>query len=323
MKRAILSLILAGILLLSACAGVEPKKSGDIATEPETETVTAGEFSFADLKNIEFFFQSGVGGWRTTLHIAPDGRFSGVFYDSDLGDIGEGYPNGVVYRCDFNGQFTQPEKVNEYTYSVKIIDMNYDQEENTEEIKDGTLYRYSGAYGLEDAENIMIYLPGAPTSELPEDFRLWIRYYDLSNAPEKLPFYALNIEAQQFGFTSSYISEYIREMLKMREDMAQPLENSLISGLLTQTEMNETSSKICEVWYEALDEILYYLKLIKSDEEMNPIIEEQSAWIAKKHQEVEAAGAEFEGGTMQPLIMNDTDAEMTKARAYELMELFD
>ena len=38
---------------------------------------------------------------------------------------------------------------------------------------------------------------------------------------------------------------------------------------------------------------------------------------------MEEAGAGSEGGSIQPMLMNDTAAEMTKARVYELMELLD
>lgn len=34
-------------------------------------------------------------------------------------------------------------------------------------------------------------------------------------------------------------------------------------------------------------------------------------------------GAEYEGGSMQPMVMNRKAAEMTKDRVYELLELLD
>ena len=49
--------------------------------------------------------------------------------------------------------------------------MDYEKEPGTEEIIDGILYRYSDVYGLEDAEDILIYLPGAPLEKLPQEFR--------------------------------------------------------------------------------------------------------------------------------------------------------
>ena len=43
----------------------------------------------------------------------------------------------------------------------------------------------------------------------------------------------------------------------------------------------------------------------------------------KKEQEVIKAGAEFEGGSMEPMLRNLKGAELTKARAYELMEIIE
>ena len=36
------------------------------------------------------------------------------------GDSGDGYPNGTLYYCDFYGKFTQPEKINDYTYEMQL-----------------------------------------------------------------------------------------------------------------------------------------------------------------------------------------------------------
>ena len=41
----------------------------------------------------------------------------------------------------------------------------------------------------------------------------------------------------------------------------------------------------------------------------------------KKEQAVKDAGAEFEGGSMQPLVMNLEGARLTKERVYELLKL--
>ena len=74
----------------------------------------------------------------------------------------------------------------------------------------------------------MIYLPGAPLDELPEEFRSWIGYYDLSRTTEtELPFYALNNEAQQQGFTSYDIGESIRHRLTYMEEQSDALEREI------------------------------------------------------------------------------------------------
>lgn len=56
---------------------------------------------------------------------------------------------------------------------------------------------------------------------------------------------------------------------------------------------------------------------------MSSLIAEEREWIALKEKEVAEAGAEYEGGSIQAMVMNQKAAEMTRARAYELMELFE
>jgi len=67
-----------------------------------------------------------------------------------------------------------------------------------------------------------------------------------------------------------------------------------------------------------------YLFDFKTAEEdkYQEILAEQREWIATKEAEVKAAGAEYEGGSMQPMVMNMKAAELTKARVYELLEYF-
>lgn len=151
------------------------------------------------------------------LAIHADGSFSGEYFDGDMGVAGEGY-SGTMYQCEFNGQFTQPVKVNDYTYSMQINELNYVKEAGKEEIKDNILYVYSDAYGLVGAKDILIYLPGAPLAELPEEFRSWVGYYDLSYTMDtELPFYALYNVAEQCGFSSYNIVDNMKNTITNME----------------------------------------------------------------------------------------------------------
>ncbi len=345
MKKRIMPLILAGTLLMSvgSCSRRVPETTDNsINTEnAEIEAVQEEEpskaqvqeraedsegaedaFSFAELANLQFVFSSGAGGWATMMTIYEDGSFSGEYFDGELGITGEGYPNGTMYQCNFSGQFTQPQKVNDYTYSMQISELNYAEKVGREEIRDGVQYCYITAYGLDDAEDILIYLPGAPLAELPEEFRSWIGYYDLSNTEDtELPFYALNNEAQQFGFTSYDIIDNLENHITSVELWAAELENSVNNDALTQTEYNEKSQELYEMWDSALNAVWDVLKQTQDAETMNDLTVEEREWIALKEQTVAEAGAEYEGGSMQQMIMNLKAAEMTKARVYELMEL--
>lgn len=317
----------------------EKENTPEEKAKPEEDTVPGEEkqdtqadvsqnqeegFSLADLKNHRFIFSSGAGGWGTTLVISEDGSFSGEYSDSDMGDIGDGYPAGTVYQCDFTGQFTKPVMVNEYTYLMEIEEINLEKEPGTEEIKDEILYKYSTPYGLEDAKNILIYLPGAPLAELPEDFRGWVGYYDLSGTEEtSLPFYALNNESQQQGFSSYDLAEYWKTYVSSVSDWAAEMENSISSGLLNQVELNEKSMELYNLWDGTLNVLWNDLKQTKDADTMDALTKEQRQWIELKEQEIAKAGEEVQGGTMQPLLENMKGAEMTKARVYELMEIFE
>lgn len=171
-------------------------------TEPTTEAKPDYSEVLADLPD-SFVFSSGVGAWQTDISINPDGTFEGIFSDSDMGDIGEGYPNGTVYMCEFNGKFTSPKKVSEYVYSMEIEDIKFKRTPNENEIIDGIKYIYSTARGLEGAGEMLLYLPGCPKSEMAEGFVRWASMlYGLREMGNSLPegYYGLYNVTAETGF---------------------------------------------------------------------------------------------------------------------------
>ncbi|WP_049945857.1 hypothetical protein [Butyrivibrio sp. LC3010] len=125
----------------------------------------------------DFSFTSGAGAWSTDIVISEDGSFKGQYYDADMGVIGEGYPNGTLYICNFSGKFSDPEPTDkENIYSTKLLELNIEDKDKigTEEIVDDTLYVYSSPYGFEDADDFLIYTPGADMSEMSEACQSWI-----------------------------------------------------------------------------------------------------------------------------------------------------
>lgn len=154
----------------------------------------------------DFFFSSGAGGWSTDFELDDDGTFEGEFHDSEMGASGEGYPNGTYYECEFEGKFSMPVKVSDYSYKMTLESIRLDEPEGKEYIKDGVKHICSGPYGLEDGKTFMIYLPGAPVSELPEGFLWWANVY--TEYGDTLPedFYGIyNVEADT-GF-GGFMSE--------------------------------------------------------------------------------------------------------------------
>lgn len=308
MKKRLKALALVVLLLVSVC-GCGSEETG---------------FSVNELKGIRFVFASGAGAWSTEVSVGENGTFKGTYHDSDMGSIGPGYPNGTRYFCEFTGKFEVLEKVNEYTYKMKISDLIYANDANTEEILDEVLYHYSDAQGLYGAEELLLYLPGAPIAELPEDYMIWARGSAfIEDGTTELPFYGLYNVTEMSGFSSYNVVESLKTRVAFTEELALEIENSIENDPLTQTEYNEKTGQLYQMWDSDLNAVWRELKVILDAESFEEALSEQREWIATKEAEVKAAGAEVEGGSMQPMVMNMKAAELTKIRVYELLEYFE
>ena len=200
-------------LLLASCSAKSPdapgsgSQSSPVSTSA-SQSAAQSEFTAEDLFGIlpdTFVFSSGVGAWDPQVTIAPDGSFSGVYHDADMGGTGEGYPNGTEYICEFTGQFSQPTKVDDHTWSVQLESLSYDGTPETEEIRDGIRYVCSTPYGVEGGQEFLIYLPGAPVADLPEGFCNWVgtQLVDANNdRATELPFFGLYNVTTQEGFSA-------------------------------------------------------------------------------------------------------------------------
>lgn len=295
---------------------------------PGNQDIAAGqedmqrEFRFSDVSDRVFYFSSGAGGWFTELHIKDDGSFEGHYQDSDMGAIGEGYPNGTLYWCDFYGTFDHLEKVDDFTYKMRLSYISFEEEPEKEEIIGGVLYIYSAAYGL-DGEEFYLYLPGHKVADLPEAYRQWVGYYDLEAVQEEeLSFYGLyNVQGEE-GFSSSiYEEQSLSERIAMEISFAEEQEKDVEARqkeAATQMEMNETAAEMYRLWDDTLNIVWKLLEADLSEEDMEALQKEEREWIVAKDAEVQAAGAENEGGSLQPLLEAMKAAELTKARVYEL-----
>lgn len=153
---------------LTAPSTAEPalppeEETTDLPTEENEVGPDAGPASEAIFPR-SFRFASGAGGWSTDLEVAADGSFTGVYYDSD---------NGMVTFCNFHGEFSQPVQVDEYTYSMRLESIEQEETEGEETVTDGVRYIALSPYGLDDADEILIYLPGSQRQDLPEGFVGW------------------------------------------------------------------------------------------------------------------------------------------------------
>ncbi|MCI9436793.1 MAG: DUF1311 domain-containing protein [Lachnospiraceae bacterium] len=286
-------------------------------TDPETK------FCLDDLRDRCFYFSSGVGAWSTELFINGDGSFEGNYHDADMGDTGEDYPNGIMYFSSFSGGFGEPEKIDDFTYKLKLAYLEFDEIPETEEIMDGVRWIYSTAYGLDGGENFYLYLPGAPLSELPEEYLQWVGYHDSDSiSGTELPFYGLYNADAQTGFSSSlYERPGISERIQIEIDAAAAVSADLDAKLQeaeTQGDMNMISAQMYETWDETLNIIWKLLESDLNEAAMEKLRAEEREWIAQKEELITAAGMEYEGGSMQPMAESLKAAELTEERVYEL-----
>mgnify|MGYP004652749203 FL=1 len=156
-----------------------------------------------------FSFMSGAGGWSTELTINPDGSFTGNYYDSDMGDSGDGY-DATEYVSTFHGKFKNIRKKDDYTYVMQIDTLETEETQDTwiEETGYGKVrYVASPPYGLYGGTNFELYLPGTPVSSLSAEYIDWVRTpMALDENATTLPGYGLYNVEEQNGFFGDWQS---------------------------------------------------------------------------------------------------------------------
>lgn len=143
--------------------------------DPDTKELRSQQQALQSSFPMEMLFASGAGAWGTTLTINLDGTFTGQFHDSNMGENGDGYPNGTVYYCNFSGRFGSMMKMNDYAYYMRLEELVYDTDIAREEIgtDEGLRYITAEPYGMAGGEEFIFYLPGTPVEILDESFLSW------------------------------------------------------------------------------------------------------------------------------------------------------
>lgn len=148
---------LAGVIALTLAGCGETLPPPTPSEPPEAtgalQPAVAHGFTFAELRQYKFVFASGAGSWGTVLYVRPDGSFSGTFSDTTWEEYG-GSTRAVLLCSEFTGQFTEPVRVNDYTYSVRIARIDYERAVGGEAFADGFHYYYTEPRGLEDTEEL-------------------------------------------------------------------------------------------------------------------------------------------------------------------------
>ena len=212
--------------------------------------------------------------------------------------------------------------MDDFTYKMNLSFISFKQKPEEEEIIGGVLYVYSAAYGL-DGDEFYLYLPGSRLADLPQAYLQWVGYYDLEAVQEEeLSFYGLyNVRGEQ-GFSSAvYKEQSLSERIAMEISFAEEQEKEVEKkqeAAVTQPEMNESAEEMYRLWDDTLNIVWKLLEANLDTADMEALRKEEMEWIASKDAEVQAAGLENEGGSLQPLLEAMKAVELTKARVYEL-----
>ena len=170
----------------------------DIVPEP-----LEGAMPLASVFPIEFLFASGASSSGTELVLNQDGSFAGQHFDHENA-TGDGFPKGTCYLCDFSGRFEDIRQITPYIYSMTLAELDTEKEEGEEWIEDDVLYIAARPYGLEDGEEFLLYTPGVPLEEIPEEFLSWWMgrgsYQEDAGSRQTLPCYGLFNIAAGKGF---------------------------------------------------------------------------------------------------------------------------
>ena len=158
----------------------------------------AEENLFETLSGMEWSFSSGAGGWSTELRIRPDGSFTGEYHDSEMGETGEGYPDGTVYVCPFSGRMSAGERKDDYCTEIRIEKL--EKAPAAESVEDGVRYVPAEPYGLSEGDVMLLYSPGTSVSVLSEEMQLWAHVIDQETPPTELEDWFLMSERNDSGF---------------------------------------------------------------------------------------------------------------------------
>ena len=143
-----------------------------------------------------FLMSSGVGAWGSSMDIKPDGTFTASYHDSNYS--GRGVSSG-------SGSFKNITQVDKYTYTMELDTLNYDDELGKETTDDnGYTTTFTELYGIAGGTTFTVYLPGAPTADMPDGMKNWLgfHYYNVP-IPDALDCYAIYNVDKEKGYFST------------------------------------------------------------------------------------------------------------------------
>lgn len=147
---------------------------------------------------------------------------------------------------------------------------------------------------------------------------LGIQAGDVYSFPDGAPNKPEKKQAGNAAFQPSLYDEIAAEISYAEEREKEITEKQKAAD--TQMDMNITAAEMYQMWDDTLNIVWGLLEANLNEADMEVLRKEEKEWIAFKDAEVQAAGQECEGGSIQPSVEASRAADLTKARVYELAE---
>lgn len=112
-----------------------------------------------------------------------------------------------------------------------------------------------------------------------------------------------------------------KNMFLEKADEIEEYSKNYLETAETQVEINSESGIVYKKWDTLLNEIYQYLKTIMSENEFKQLQEDEQDWIVEKENAIDEAGAEWEGGSGEPMARNMAAIQYTEERCYYLISL--
>ncbi|MDO4632502.1 MAG: hypothetical protein Q4B01_01445 [Eubacteriales bacterium] len=314
-------------MLALACCGILSISS--VSTAFSADLSEESTSLFFELSEYTFTFASGAGAWYTELEIHEDGTFSGNFHNTGMGDRGEGYDYSV-YECSYNGTLSDPVKIDDHCFYVQASSLNLDVPDGTEEIRERVRHVSDMPYGLSDAEEMYICLPGCSTEHIPENAGEFFPEKSRVNGVITHPLIYMAASSTVFKGYVSHIEEETaggnisaeRGLVQEAEETARELRDQIYAAKDDQTKADLYETLYMH-WDAVLNELWGRLAERLDAEQMDHLTEEELVWIANKEsicRQIEAGCVDVRNGQLQS---NMFAAEETRSRVYILLKYFE
>lgn len=185
------------------------------------------------------------------ISIKPDGSFISTVKIPDWGDNTPDYPLGTSRVTETQGQFTNFEKVSEYSYKMIAAQVENIGPFGKAYISDDVRYIVTDTAYIKAGDEYYLYLPGTPYSELPQGLIDSVNNNGRHSMDEITSdtFVLYRASLGSNGYDSVYIGKLSNTPAKTDEDVtiAEKADSTMIPGFYKQTDNELNTLAIHEV----------------------------------------------------------------------------